>query len=247
MKREPEFKSEAELCAAFNAWAKGRGWTPYAETAGWDVLLVAADGTQIGVQAKMRLNVKVLSQAVPSRWDIEWRTEGPDFRAILVPRDEPDATDLCTALGLAVFHPLGRGYRDDEGDRFAPEIGDEHRPYYKQAPWHWWGPAKRCELPAYVPDVPAGASGPVQLTPWKVAALKITALLELRGHVTRDDFRRLGIDHRRWAGPGGWLDIKDGVYVRGERLAFDRQHPIVYQQVLADVRREWGDDLLAAT
>jgi hypothetical protein len=43
--------SEADLCAGFIAAAtKGGSWTAYAETAGYDILMVrASDGVQIGI------------------------------------------------------------------------------------------------------------------------------------------------------------------------------------------------------
>lgn len=234
-----DYANEAALCAAFIEWAKREGWTPYAETAGWDLLLVGSDGTQIGVQAKMRFNMKVLLQSIPDRWQIEWHDEGPDFRTILLPKRDGAAETICGALGLTIFAPSSH-WKDPS---FTPGIS-ERSAYYDH--WHWWAPLKRCELPAYVPDVVAGASGPVQLTKWKIAALKVCALLEIRGHVTRQDFKRIGIDHRRWVGPGGWLDLKDGVYVRTPQLTFDRQHPTVYQQVLADVRKEFADLITSA-
>lgn len=47
MKRDPKFKTEADLCTAFCAAARDEGWVPYAETEGWDILLVhPGDGTQ---------------------------------------------------------------------------------------------------------------------------------------------------------------------------------------------------------
>lgn len=238
MKREPEFASEADLCAAFIAWASAQGWTAYAETEGWDILLVGSDGTQIGVQAKLKFNMKVLHQTIPDSWAELWHETGPDFRAILLPRAEGSET-ICRALGITMFRSV-YDWRD-EPTKFEPDIKLGARQPYMAEGWHWWCPKKRHELPAYVPDVVAGASGPTQLTKWKIAALKVCALLELRGHVTRADFKRIGIDHRRWTGPDGWLDIKDGAYVRGARLDFDRLHPTVYQQVLADVRIEFTD------
>lgn len=232
-KPAPVFATEAAMCAAFMEWARGQGWTPYAETAGWDLLLVASDGTQIGVQAKLKWNMKVLHQCIPGVWYYDWHDDGPDFRAILLPQRSGDAEHICGALGITVFAAVDQ-WRD--GVSFIPAIDSSAKQAFVS--WHWWSPAKRCPLPAYVPDVPAGASGPVQLTEWKIAALKICALLELRGHVTRADFKRIGIDHRRWVGPGGWLDTRGGVYVRGEKLNFDKQHPDVFRQVLADVRKD---------
>lgn len=232
MKREPEFLTEAALCAAFVEWAKDEGFVPYAETAGWDLLLIGADGTQVGVQAKMKWNMKVLMQTLPGPHD-DWRDEGPDYRSILLPSSSGEATHVCGALGIQVFAAHSRY---EGAHAFSPTLRNAKQTWHG---WHFWCPLKRHQLPAYVPDVAAGASGPVQLTHWKCAALKICALLELRGHVTRADFKRVGIDHRRWTGPGGWLAIENGAYVRGPQLDFDKQHPTVYQLVLADVRKEW--------
>lgn len=245
-KREPKYATEAALCADFIRWAKdlsgkyaggGRqtpNWTPYAETAGWDILLVAADGTQIGVQAKLKFNMKVLHQCIPSAWE-SWRETGPDYRAVLVPERDSTYTDICGALGLALFHPQGtwRGESD-----FEPGLHMEHY----NGGWHYWSPAKRHELPEFVPDVVAGDSAPLQLTKWKIAALRIVATLQTRGFVTRQDFRGYSIDARRWTGPGGWLvaGAVPGQYVRGPGLDFDHQHPDVYAKVLAEVQAKFA-------
>lgn len=240
MKKTPRYESEVALCAAFIAWVKSQAgqvvygrpipaWVPYAETAGWDILLVAPDGTQIGIQAKLRFNLKVIAQSIPAQWD-HWRDEGPDFRAVLVPQRDGTAVDICAALGLMLFAPLDdyRGITD-----FAPGLDMEH-----SVGWHYWSPHQRCELPEFVPDVAAGSSAPVQLTKWKIAALRIAATLELDGHVTREHFRLFRIDPRRWTGPSGWLvpGSTPGQFVRGAGLDFDTQHPEVYAQVLAELK-----------
>ena len=247
MKRTPKYATEADLCAAFIAWARkesGRAhwreptpvWTAYAETAGWDILLVGIDGTQIGVQAKQRFNMKVLQQTVPDGTYAAWRDDGPDYRAILVPERDHDAEALCGALGITCFAPTTRWADDGLSDQFTPGLNME-----VHGGWHYWSPRKRCELPDFVPDVIAGASGPVQLTKWKVQALRLVARLEIRGHVTRQDFRALNMDPRRWLGPQGWLTAnpaRPGEFTRGEGLDFDRQHPTVYAQVLAETRAQ---------
>lgn len=239
---EPKFATEADLCAAFIAWVQGSAgefnhgiqcpkWTPYAETAGWDILLVGADGTQIGVQAKLRFNLKVLDQTIPGGWDA-WRGEGPDYRAVLVPTTDSSAEHLCSALGLTLFRPGGRNYGGFDHRHsidFVPGLNMEHW----NGGWHYWNPERRHPLPEFVPDVVAGASGPVQLTKWKIAALRVVARLELRGFVTRQDFREVSIDIRRWVGPGGWLipGAVPGQFIAGPSLNFVAQHPDVYPQV----------------
>jgi hypothetical protein len=237
------FPTEASLCAAFLSWVQhGEGkfhhgektpkWTPYAETAGWDILLVAADGTQIGVQAKLRLNWKVVDQTLPGGWDA-WHEKGPDYRAVLVPEGDEGAKKLLCAAGVMTFECR---YREGDIFIFDPRLDMEHW----NGGWHYWSPKQREELPEFVPDVIAGDSGPVPLTKWKIAALRVIARLDLKGHVTRQDFRELSLDPRRWVGPNGWLKSTEtpGQYVRGPGLDFDKQHPVVYAQVLAEARAQ---------
>lgn len=204
-------------------WARPQGWTPYPETAGFDILLAHGDGTQIGVQAKMRFNMQVLCQL--SEYIGSYDHAGPDFRAVLVPDGAVDV--LCSALGFIAFD-WDRGYRD-----FGPKL---EAPIYYGRPWHYWNPRRRCELPRFVPDVAAGEPSPTQLTKWKIAALGIAATLELRGTVTRADFTYYGIDYRRWSQQ--WLVAVEpkGTWAAGPDMPnFAAQHPVVYPQVRAEV------------
>lgn len=231
MKREPLFKTEADLCAAFIEAMTPQGWTPYNETAGWDILLVNGDGTQIGIQAKLKFNMKVLMQAI--EYGNGWQETGPDFRAIMLPARECASRDLCSALGLTVIE-VERGFG-------RVVVRPEFDGKWGRGEWHYCNPKKRHRLPEHVPDVPAGVSGPAQLTEWKIAALQISAILELRGWVSRHDFRLAGIDYRRWTqdwlepvpdrkGAWRWRDGKD--------MGFATQHPTIYQKVLADVKKK---------
>lgn len=247
MKKQPRYATEAALCADFLEWVKQPQrfardddvrWTAYAETAGWDILLVAQDGTQIGIQAKLKFNMKVLSQSLPDRFN-DWHANGPDYRAVLVAEWDSDHERICNALGLALIGGSGNGWRHPE---FRPGLLQNEC----GGGWHYWSPQQRENLPEYVPDVPAGDSAPLRLTQWKIAALRVVATLEVRGFVTREDFRTHAIDSRRWTGPGGWLVPRSdrmqdrGQYVRGPGLDFDRQHPDVYAQVLEEVRAKLG-------
>jgi hypothetical protein len=84
--------------------------------------------------------------------------------------------------------------------------------------WFEMAPIRRHDLPEYVPDVAAGSSSPIQLTKWKIAAIKIAITLERRGYVTRLDFKKQGIDHRRWLAVGtNWLRAVDGKFVAWAR------------------------------
>jgi len=250
-KATPLFMTEAQLCAAFISWAKHFGWTAYAETAGWDLLMVNAAGVQLGVQAKLTLNPKVMDQALERYW--HWNCEGPDYRAVLVPT--AGCGSLLAALGLGCFVPVDEtryryrwsddGRQEQEPISFVPQLPDfrgdlvqtlSGRVGCSCSNWHDWNPEKRHKLPQYVPDVVAGASGPVQLTEWKIKALRLCAVLEMRGFVTRYDFNSIGLDYRRWIGPpNDWLRADGaGRYVRGDGLRFPGQHPTVYAQIMAE-------------
>lgn len=233
MKRLPLFATEAEMCTAFCAWVTKQGWTPYPETAGWDVLLVAPDGTQIGVQAKLRFNMKVLEQCVQTSFYDTCNGIGPDYRGILVPRQHAEQTEILFALGLTHFRPSGT-------NDFYPGLNDRRHAYDS---WHYWNPAQREKLPAYVPDVQPGASSPVQLTEWKVGALRIAAVLDIRGYVTRNDFKRERIDPRRWmlgSDVSKWLlpGAEPGQFVKGPGLRFAEQHPVVFAQIRSEIEAE---------
>ncbi|MBN9323681.1 hypothetical protein [Delftia acidovorans] len=239
------FENEAELCKAFIDWLADKSgdwhmghkvpvWTAYAETAGWDILLVADDGTQVGVQAKMQFNMKLLAQSVggPDAWNA-WSETGPDFRAVLVPKRSSEHEAVCAALGLDYIHPLGYG----GGFDFELQTDVARASSWKSR--RYWCPGQREKLPEFVPDVVAGAPAPMQLTPWKVQALRLMALLELRGYVTRQDFKAQKLDHRAWTQGGrAWLapGAAPGQFVRGPGANFDRHHPIVYAQVLEEMR-----------
>ncbi|MFC5358156.1 hypothetical protein [Azospirillum himalayense] len=246
MASEKPFATEAEMCAAFLALV-GPDWTSYAETAGWDILLVRnADGFQVGIQAKLRLNGHVLAQAVEQYHD----RCGPDCRAVLVPAGADGAlSTVAEFCGITVItiSPKTHYY---VRERFSPELPTKTGRVWWGEHWFEAGPLKRCPLPEYVPDVTAGAPAPIQLTDWKVKALKVAALLELTGYVTRADFKALNLDIRRWIVWGAhWLKPVSGsetdaigmpAFAADYALPdFQKQHPDVFAKVLADAPK-WG-------
>jgi hypothetical protein len=225
------FRSEADLCSAFLAIFRreyAAKWVAYAETEGWDILLVRrADGFQIGIQAKLALNIAVVNQCLA--YGKSAGEVGPDCRALLVPAASGSSyRGVCEFIGLTVISVL------PQRARLEPKLPGPNTRSPK-SPWHEWCPINRHPLPIYVPDVVAGASAPVRLTPWKIKALKIAALIEVRGSVSRSDFRHLGLDPRRWTAKNGWLLASSAGYIPGKRTPnFAKQHPIVYSQIKTD-------------
>jgi hypothetical protein len=239
MKRKPEplFNTEAELCAAFIAWAS-KDWICYAETCGWDILLVdRKTGHQMGVQAKLSLNAKVIAQAVPSAWDNYHADTGPDYRALLVP-DRSGLNEFAQLIGLAVWCPDHLGsFHQSRGAPVRFELAGNV--YSHGGAMMDWNPCQRHALPEYINDpMHAGTSAPIQLTPWKIGALKVLAEIEVNGSISRKGISDCGVDPRRWVSADGWLGpVGQGQFTRGKVPAFDAQHPDVYAEIVAKTAR----------
>lgn len=246
--KHPTFEKETDLCAAFlRAIEKHNDrpenidamkWTPYCETAGWDILLVSQhDGSQIGIEAKLKLNTEVLAQCLDRGYNIDAST-GPDFRAILVPYGcTQNAIGLfAERFGVTVIRQQVEVQR--YGRPFSPDLPTVEPRTYSFSEWTDWLPMRRCELPDYVPDVIAGDKSPLQLSPWKIQALKIAIILESRP-VLRSDFKTLKISPTRWLDKYlGWLAPSDLGYVATSRMPdFKAQHGLVYEQVKADAEK----------
>jgi len=225
------FATEVELCARFIEAVDQTKWIVLAETASWDILLVRReDGFQIGIQAKLKFNLKVIEQTVEHFYSSA-TSPGPDCRAVLVPASEGLNESICSHLGITVIRVRPKAaYVSHTFDPQLPTIKD--RGFRDR--WHEWCPTVRHKLPEYVPDVVAGKPAPTQLTDWKIKAIKIAIILEKRGYVTRADFKALHIDHRRWLKPASWLLVENGRYVRGHMPDFKGKHPTVWDQILAD-------------
>ncbi len=263
--RKSPWLKEADLVSAFLEWlAKwnaGLGkrdhrsgaridstWTVYPESCGWDLLLVRdVDGFQIGVEAKLALNPEVVLQAAPRVGFVYADQESPDVRAVLVPEARAGAGMCAIArrLGLAVITGAMaegvydwriRGYGDPRPVFMPrPPSAEDLRDSHAETDWPECCPEKRHTLPAYVPDVAAGVPAPTQLTAWKIKAIKVAVILELRGHVSPADFRALRIDMSRWS-QSGWLRAESrGRWVWDRPPDFKAQHPTNYAQIAADV------------
>ena len=216
-------------------------WTIYAETAGWDILMVHRDGYQLGIEAKLSLNAKVIEQTLSGNHSF-YDCSGPDYRAALVPvnKIQHHLGSIAKAIGITIIkvRPPATGVYH------WTELPDQDSDYRS---WPNWCPAERCKLPDYVPDVSAGHAAPVQLTHWKVKAIKLMIWLERYGSVTRKDMKALQISSTRWTDHyAGFLSASaNGGYVRNNRTPDLRaQHPVNYAQIEADFDT-WAKDMPA--
>lgn len=236
--RERAFKTEADLCAAFIAWAKPQGVECYAEWWGWDILVVYPDGMQLGIQAKLRLNAEVLIQAAPDFFDYIPDQQGPDYRAVLVPDASRPFAKIADRLGVVTFTAHERGYPTSRIE-FAPTLdGRSFSGHYYGEPWVDWCPGKRHDLPPVQTDAIAGSPCPVTLTHWKIGAIAVLAELAVKGAITTKRMREIGVNPSRWLS-ACWLTPGEtrGYWVRGERCPkFDEQHPTAYAAALEKAR-----------
>lgn len=240
---EHRFVNEAELCKTFIEDLP-KDWTAYPETSGFDIVIVRSDGFQIGVQAKMAMNAKVISQSLCERPSSAC-DPGPDCRAVLIPEycNIADWLPITSYVGVTIItcrkKVVPYSFPKTRYRPFLPEQSDT-LPWYQSRMWHDDFPLERLKLPDYIPDVVAGAPAPTRLTDWKVRALRITVILEMAGSVTRADFKDMQIDPRRWTTPGQrWLVKEGNGFIKGPYYPdFRKQHPSVFEQIKAD-REKW--------
>lgn len=250
------FPTETSLCELFIAEFNGQpGWTCYPETGGFDIVVAHESGRQIGVEAKLRLNAKVADQILPSDASQRYTQQGPDHRLVIVASiTEANAgiAKMLGHLGVEVWVPrigerIGAGYRIEPYAEFGvreklwkdEEVSSEPRHYGGRDATHFytgmfdWNPIERLQLPDVAPSLPAGVPCPIQLTPWKQAALRVLARLRVQGSITAREITAEGCSPSMWT--QRWLDrgAVRGGWVETDRLPkFDEQHPDVYAVAL---------------
>lgn len=180
-------------------------WDVYPECSGWDIVLVrtgpayvsagvtVSPGEQVGIEAKVHPNLRVINQVVGGRS----RRVGPHYRAALVPAVTPDFREVARLLKFHAWdeqtvaswhsatHPVG-------------QLGLRWRESHAKPLW----------LPPVASQRAAGVPCPAPLSPWRVKALKLCNRLCERGYVTSADFKELDLSIQLWR-VNKWL-VDDG-------------------------------------
>jgi hypothetical protein len=223
----PKPSTEAELCDALTIAAQDDGWDVYPEVDGWDLVLVWTGrvevprsrgiarlrpetfdvGHQIAVEAKLRANVDAIWSAVErSRSDTRSGAHA-DETAVLVPHAPREFVSLSRHLGLREITLADCDRSTRRGSGIVP----------RPAP----RPAQRLTLPPIALVGSGGSPSPRTLSPWRIGALRIVAVLRARGYITRDDFRAHSVDRSRWVS-AMWIKPEGSIgrlarYVPGPR------------------------------
>lgn len=247
--------SEAELCERFIDLLPEE-WSVYAETQGYDMVLVHTSGVQIAVEAKMSLNPKVLTQIIETGLGY-YSDYGPDFKAVLVGKSQLHMQTICRALGVTVLTvrekdtwPKKEVVYEIEPElpelKSFEEFNTQRMYFWDRNKWFDLFPHQRMTLPEYVPDVRPGVPSPQVLGHWKIQAIKICIWIERNKTITRSHFKSFQVDPSRWMN-GYWLQKGErrGDWIAGQSFpadAFREQHPTVYPQIEADYEK-WSEDI----
>lgn len=201
---------ESDLCKQFIQIAESEGWSCFPESSGFDILCCKQD-IQVGIQAKLHFNTKVLSQALPN--PLEYN--GPDYRAVLVPKKVGHFHKITDGLGLILLF---------EDSSLSSILRDDL----------CWYPERKCEIPQYKSSAIAGSKSPISLTSWKIKSLRLLARIEKRGSVKLKDFKELNLSPSIWiCSSKKWLvQGEKGTWIKG-KAKFDEQHPEAYAKILS--------------
>jgi len=182
IKIHKKYQLEKDMCYELSNHAKAAGWIVYPEQCGWDLLLIRGN-IQVGVQAKLRPTVKVLSQALISEHE-----PGPHYRAVAIGnshwQEKKDFAKVAMASKLVLIdmcvHP---DYWLSEATR--SELGKISWRYYRHFPKEvvW--------TPPFVPDLEAGIPSPKTISPWKIVAIKLELVAQGKGWVSIIDAREV--------------------------------------------------------
>ena len=202
------YKLETDLCAEFIEFVSNNGWDVYPETNDWDIFLVSKKdtknikyGDQVGIEAKLKPNLKVLDQAyIRSKYYSE---SGPNFICTLTPLIIPEFARIAAALGLIPV-PMFQKITEENSDptykpvfsKFDSLLTKRNRRIYNKQLW----------VPEVKIDVEAGAAGPRKVTQYKIKMVKhCIFMMNNNGMCHSEDFSNNNVgSYRTWLAYG-WI------------------------------------------
>lgn len=188
------FRFEHELVTHFRLNVNSE-WAFYPENQSWDFLLMHREThVQVGVQAKLNLNDKVIWQCVEL---LSVQRTGPNFAAILVPESELSKRTARKLLQSCAEEKLLVFTEKTIFQTILPEW-EPLRCIFEGPVW----------TPPYEPDMLAGVKSPKPITPFKVAAVRLCAALRAGFEPTDREIKEMGAGSvRYWE---RWLEPTKG-------------------------------------
>jgi hypothetical protein len=188
-----DYKKEVDLCNDFIFWSKMYGYKVYPECGGWDMLLVK-NGVQIGVQAKLKANMKVLAQALDGVCERKLKVS-PHYRVVLVAsKPSSDFIKLakaCRIIIISFFGNISKHYCLRYNDIKAINYNYEFKSFIGSARYYRYAAKKRVKLPLFVADIKAGVPSPRNVSDWKILCIKAERLCIKQGYITSRDVKTL--------------------------------------------------------
>jgi len=172
-----KYKLESDMCNELINYANHFNWISYPEQGGWDILLVR-NNIQVGIQAKLRPTIKVLSQALTQE------NNGPHYRAIAIGnshfKEKEDFAKIAFNLRL-IF--IDMGVHPDFWLHIPKRYNmwKHYRHLTKKVLW----------VPPFVPNLKAGIPSPKNVSPWKIASIKLELIAKEKGWVSIIDARNV--------------------------------------------------------
>ena len=176
-----KYRLEKDMCDELTTRAKLNKWVVYPEQGSWDLLLVR-NGIQVGIQAKLRPTIKLLSQALISE-----EFSGPHYRAIAVGNSHRKEKDHFAKISIPLkLIYIDMGVHPDYWLHMLRHNG-------QRITWKYYRhfPNKTLWIPPFVPELEAGIPSPQNVSPWKIAAIKLEFIADEKGWVSIIDAREM--------------------------------------------------------
>ena len=204
---------EQALCYEFIDEALAQGWTvlPEYPNSRFDLLLIAGEGcsttgvvpgTQVGVQAKMQLNVELLGQMHRAVRYMQY--PGPDYVVGLVPakprtENEHVLEETFRKLDYGLFYNYERF--EAHGSRWNRRRENLSHMLHFGAHYKF---GKRIKVPDFHFWTEPGVAGPSAMTDWKQRSIRFCIELAAAGGLTYKEFKTHRMHVQTWL-KLGWV------------------------------------------
>lgn len=176
-----KYNLETDMCVELTQWLESLGFEVYPEQDGWDLLAVKGK-IKFGIQAKLKPNMKVLTQAI---------CPGPQYRCVAVGncnyKTISDFVKLAEKLKLIVIN-----MSVDQKAWLNYNKGYYTRNIKQKIDWYYYRhEPKNIYLPPIKVDHPAGVPSPKTVSFWKICVCELERFYIKKGWVNIHDVEEI--------------------------------------------------------